>query len=123
MQINIADQLDKILTDYTDDVKDITNNAINVVSKEAVRRLKEKSPKITGQYSKGWTVKKMHGRGGIVDVIIHNKTDGWKTQLLENGHVIRNQYGDYGRYSPKPHIKPVEEWANKELVREIEREL
>ena len=123
MEINIADQLDKILSDYAGDVKGITNNAINVVSKQAVSRLKEKSPKKTGDYSKGWTAKKQHGLGGIVDIVVHNKTDYQLTHLLENGHVKKNQYGEYGRTTPKVHIKPVEEWANKELVKEIEREL
>lgn len=47
--------------------------------------------------------------------------------MLENGHAVANQYGNYGhpngRVKGIKHIKPVEQWANAELQAEIERNL
>lgn len=113
------------MNEYGEEVRRIAANSIDTVSKEAVKRLKDKSASLFGggRYSRGWTIKRQYGSHGVPDVIIHNKTDYQLTHLLEFSHVIRNQYGEFGRTSPHPHIKPVEEWANKELVKEIEREL
>ena len=61
--------------------------------------------------------------GNIVNIVVHNKTDYQLTHLLENGHVIRNKKGDWGRTRPIKHIAPVEQWANSELPEEIERAL
>ena len=58
-----------------------------------------------------------------MDVIVHNRTDYQLTHLLENGHVIRNKKGEYGRTRPIKHIAPVAEWAENELPNEIERGL
>jgi hypothetical protein len=54
-----------------------------------------------------------------MDTVVYNRTMPGLTHLLENGHVIRNKKGDYGRTSGKKHIKPVEEWAVDELPRRI----
>jgi hypothetical protein len=70
------------------------------VTKSAVKKLKQKSPKLTGDYAKGWTRKKQGNR-----YVIHNKTDYQLTHLLEYGHVKQ----DGGRTQAIPHIRPVEE--------------
>lgn len=124
MSITISDQMTKILNEYVDDVKTATNNSIDKVAKESVRKLKQSSSEFrrTGEYAKGWTLKKERGSGGIVSVTVHNKKYQL-THLLENGHVVRNGSGTYGRVNGVKHIKPVEEWAIKELPDEIKREL
>jgi len=120
---SVAVQMKEVLDEYSKDVKDATNNAINKTSKEAVQKLRNTSPKGTGKYAKGWKVKKERGRDGIETVTVHNKTDYQLTHLLENGHVVRNAKGTYGRTSGVKNIAPVEEWAASELPLEIEREL
>lgn len=119
----ITAQLQKILNDYSEDVRRAANESIDVVSKAAVKKLKSSSPRKTGSYAKGWTAKKEHGSGDIYTVTVHNKTDYQLTHLLENGHVIRNKKGTYGRVPGIKHIKPVEEWAQNELPNEIRKEL
>lgn len=119
---SVSSQVRDILDDYEKKVKDTTNSAINSVSKEAVSKLKNTSPKKSGKYARGWTVKQERGSGGINTVTVHNKVYQL-THLLENGHVIRNKKGEYGRTNGIKHIAPVEEWANSELPAEIEREL
>lgn len=119
----ISDQLAKIFDEYDRDMKRKVNNSVDKVGKEAVQKLKDTSPKKTGDYAKGWKLKRERGRNGINDVTIHNATEYRLTHLLENGHVIRNKKGTYGRTSGRKHIKPVEEYFNSEVVEEIEREL
>lgn len=119
----ISDQIAKIFDEYDRDMKRKVNNSVDKVAKESVQKLKDTSPKKTGDYAKGWKLKRERGRNGINDVTIHNATDYRLTHLLENGHVIRNKKGTYGRTSGRKHIKPVEEYFNSEVVEEIEREL
>ena len=58
-----------------------------------------------------------------MDVIVHNKTDYQLTHLLENGHVIRNKKGTYGRAPAHPHIKPIEAKNSEEYVNNVTRAL
>lgn len=121
--VSVSAQMDQILDEYNVELKRATNNAMDVVAKEAAAKLKNTSPKKTGSYARGWSVKRERGSGGINTVTVRNKTDYQLTHLLENGHVIRNKKGEYGRTNGIKHIAPVEEWANNELPAEIEREL
>ena len=116
-------QMDKILDEYKERVKHATEVSMNRVSRECVKKLRNTSPRKTGDYAKGWTSEKAVDRGSVVDYIVRNKTDYQLTHLLEHGHVVINGKGEYGRAPARPHIKPVEEWANNELPQEIEREL
>ena len=121
--MTVESQMKDILDSYSKDVKEATNNSIDKTSRQSVRKLKDTSPKKTGDYAKGWTTKKIRTRDGLYTVIVHNKTDYQLTHLLENGHVVRNKKGVYGRTNGTKHIAPVEQWASSELPLEIEREL
>lgn len=122
-EVSITGQIRDILDEYTVELKRATNNSIDVVAKAGVKKLKSNSPKKTGDYARGWAIKRERGKGGINTVTIHNKTEYSLTHLLERGHVVRNAKGVFGRAPAHPHIKPVEEWASSELPAEIEREL
>ena len=119
---SVAIQMEKILEQYSKEVKDVTDKSIENVSKESVQKLKNTSPKRTGKYARSWTKKKVKGRNGIDEVTVHNK-QYQLTHLLENGHIVRNSKGTYGRTNGIKHIKPVEEWAQDALPQEIERRL
>lgn len=119
---SVAIQMEKILEQYSKEVKDVTDKSIEKVSKESVQKLKNTSPKRTGKYARSWTKKKVKGRNGIDEVTVHNK-QYQLTHLLENGHIVRNSKGTYGRTNGIKHIKPVEEWAQDALQQEIERRL
>lgn len=120
---SVTVQMDKILDSYSREVQEATNKAIDSVAKESASKLRDTSPRKTGDYAKGWKVKKERGKDGLQTVIVHNKTNYQLTHLLENGHVVRNKKGTYGRTRPIKHIAPVEEWAVDELPREIEERL
>lgn len=123
MAVDVSKQMDAILTQFNKGVKDTTNEAITSVSKESVQKLKNTSPRQTGDYAKSWHVKKQKNGNGIEGAVVHNKDHYRLTHLLENGHVIRNKKGTYGRTRGIKHIAPVEEWANGELVEVIERNI
>lgn len=112
---SVAVQMKEVLDKINKDVETSTRKNIDRTAKESVQKLRNTSPKKTGSYAKGWGTKKQ----GDMDVVVHNRTDYQLTHLLENGHVIRNKKGTYGRTHGIKHIAPVEEWAADELPRRI----
>ena len=119
-EISVAAQMDKITRELEKDVKDVTKKAIMKVARQTAQQLKSTSPRKTGEYASGWATKQIDGNGSRA---VYNKNSPSLTHLLENGHVIRNKKGTYGRVNGKPHIKPAEEWASNELPNEIMRTL
>ena len=108
---SVAVQMADLLEDINKEIEESAKEGIRDVSKEAVQKLRNTSPRKTGSYAKGWTTKKNSDK----EIIVYNKTDGQLTHLLENGHIVRNKKGEYGRVNGIKHIAPVEEWAVSEL--------
>lgn len=115
---SVSLQMEAIIEEYTDKVNEVLKRATEQVSTDTVERLQSKSPRKSGEYAAGWT-KKTTAKN---EVVVYN-THYQLTHLLENGHVIRNKKGTYGRTSGKKHIKPAENWANREFQRKIEEGL
>ena len=114
---SVSVQMKQILDEFSDKVNDVLEESADKVSKESVEKLHNTSPQRTGAYASGWTVKKESAKS----VIVHNSDHYQLTHLLENGHVIRNKKGTYGRAPAHKHIRPVETWANREFQRLIEK--
>lgn len=112
---SVTAQMTELLNEVNKSIEQSAERNIQLVAKESVSKLKNSSPRKTGSYAKGWGVKRL----GDKDVVVHNRTDYQLTHLLENGHVIRNKKGTYGRTHGIKHIAPVEEWAVDELPRRI----
>lgn len=110
----IDKKIEPILKELQSDVKQALEKASKEVAKEGINRLKNTSPKRTGEYAKGWGQSK---RGN--SIVIHNKNKPGLTHLLEKGHALRGG----GRVGPQKHIEPVEEFVKEELERRIEKEL
>lgn len=126
MTKSVEAQVEEILDSYSKEVREATNKAEDTVAKEAVSKLKSTSPKGSPhrrRYAEGWAKKVEKGSAGVQTVIVYNRTNGPLTHLLENGHVVRNGKGTYGRARAIKHIAPVNDWAVDEFPREIEREL
>lgn len=106
----------KILNDYSLDIQEAIAAEAQAVAKQAANELKHTSPKRTGKYAKGWRVKTTKGQG-FIECEVHNAEAPGLTHLLEESHLLRN-----GRKStPKVHIKPVEEKANREFEQAVEK--
>lgn len=112
---SVSVQMQNLLNEVDKEVQESVKRNVNSVAKEAAQKLRNSSPKRTGDYASGWSTKKQ----GEADVVVYNKKAPGLTHLLENGHVIKNKKGTFGRVSGRKHIKPVEEWAIDELPRRI----
>lgn len=113
--------VNQILKEYGDEATDAVEEVITEMGKEVPKKVKQaalaKGLKTKGggkHYANGWRGKIIAKRNSV-SCIIYNK-DKWQlTHLLENGHAKV----DGGRVEGKPHIAPVNEWAQEETYRRI----
>ena len=118
---DLTAEVTKILKEYSDEVQEDMVKAVDSVSKEGQKRLKDNSPG-TDRYARGWKRKRIRDRLATSYTLYNERYQ--LTHLLEKGHVIMNKKGGpYGRTKAIPHIAPVEEWAIEELPKEFEKEL
>lgn len=110
-------QLQEILAGYTKTVDEKFDKVVNGVAKEAKEKLKETSPEQNGTFAKSWAIKK--GKGTYV---VYNK-EAWKTHLLENGHDVVAYGRKVGHVQGKHFVAPVNDWAEKEVIKRLEEEL
>jgi hypothetical protein len=116
MKQNVSEQLRQILEEYSEQLGRNFDKVARETAKDTVQTLKNTSPRDTGDYARGWAYKKDKG-----DVVVYNKTDWQLTHLLEHGHAVANQYGEYGTKfnGQKVHIAPAEEKGNAELLEKL----
>lgn len=105
------------LTKYSDDVLHDVKDVVKYVVDECKDNIQADSPKDTGDYAKGWAIKKDQDDNLNVSYTIYNKKHYELTHLLENGHATR----DGGRVAGIPHIEPNEKKAESELISKIEK--
>lgn len=125
MSKTIEVQMREILDHASKEVREATQRAGEITAKEAVQKLKNTSPKSephNRRYAEGWAQKKEHEGAGVQTVIVYNRTNPQLTHLLENGHMIVNQHGTYGRTQAIKHIEPVEEWSKSAFPDNFEKE-
>lgn len=124
MSVDLADEINKILEEYALEVNEDVNKAAKATAALGVKELKATSPKgRRGRYGRGWAVKETKGSFGYTQLFIYNKKDYQLTHLLENGHLIRNKTGTYGRTKARPHIKPVELMVQDKFLEEVKKRL
>ena len=121
--MSIEKELESILEEYAKEVDELTDDTMKKASRNAVKELKTTSAKRSGAYAKSWTVKTEKGFGKSKTYIVHNKKHYRLTHLLENGHVVRNQFGTYGRVSGDGHIKEAEQNGINEILTTLEAKL
>lgn len=116
---SLSKEIMKALENYSDDISEAVEEVSDKVGEEAVKEIKQVSPKKCGKYAKGWKLKKDKLGKNRYSVKIHNKTDYQLTHLLEFGHATKNGK----RTKAIPHIRPIEEKYSKEYERELKRKL
>ena len=126
-----VDQMSKAIMDILQEFEGVTDEAVekgvSETAKKAVKELRNAHPSGSGKYgswdkkyNKGWKVmqtkrdKKYHKKATI-----HNATDYQLTHLLEKGHAKVNG----GRTQAFPHIAPVAEKCENELVNNITKNI
>ena len=114
---DITSQMLAAMQQYSDSVQSAVSTVIERVGKEAKQRVASESPKRTGSYKKGWRVTITQSYGKISCVISQKSPTYRLTHLLEYGHKTRSGT----RTKAQPHIRQVEEWAEREVMKEIEK--
>lgn len=118
-----------LLSKYGNQVYDVLKDCVEEVSEEAVEKLQSVSHFApgghpSGEYSKSWKQEEVKAGRLSTRRVIHNEEHYRLTHLLEKGHVSRNgTHRTFGRVKAYPHIAPVNEWANGELPKLVERKL
>ena len=114
--IDLERAVKDILQDYSVEVAKAATEAVQEVTKEATKKLRQTSPKRKGRYARGWTGK-VEKTATTVDATVYGKTGTYQiAHLLEHGHARRGGGRNVGGIE---HIKPVEEWAIKEVEKRI----
>lgn len=112
---DLASAIIQELHDYSREVAEDVKDSVNTAAKACVKELNANSPKDTGDYRKGWRVKKAYESNSDIRLQVHNATDYQLTHLLEDGfaHVT----GD--RVDGQPHIGPAAERAARLLEKDV----
>lgn len=120
---DFSEDIAKILDDYSDEVAKVAQQAEQAAGRATVRELKALAPHDKGKtgYDRSFATKK-EGSGRDTAVTVYSKKPGL-THLLENGHVIKNQYGTYGRYNGEKHWAPAERIGIEKFEQEIRNKL
>lgn len=131
---NLSEQMKKILDDMTIETRkkiekvadDSSEYGLKLIKKRSPRDSKRKSSK-TGKrrYASGWRYEKEYVGALIVKHTLHNVNEPTLTHLLENGHVVKNQFGTYGRVRAIPHIEVTEndtaDYFERNVIKELEK--
>ena len=102
------------LEQYASEVQEEVDSAVVRVARRCLAQIRRNSPKKTGDYRKGWTMKTEKGRLNTV-ALIYNRTRYFLIYLLEFGY----QKVTGGRVEGEPHVEPAEQQAERELLTEI----
>ena len=105
----ISDDITRIVEQYGRQAREAVEKAVRKTGRETAKDLRNTSPKRTGAYASSWTTKVTRSSGRLIGVTVYNKEHYQLTHLLENGHVIKNKKGEYGRTRPIKHIEPAEQ--------------
>lgn len=117
MPTDITKELLEAMTQYTDEVKEEIDQIINDVAKEAKSDVRSGSPVRTGAYRKSWAVSFDKKKSGNAGFTVYAKAPHYRlTHLLEDGHKTKNG----GKTKQQPHIRQVQDWADKEALKRIE---
>lgn len=111
----LSTSIETELGKYSQEVADQIKQDVQDVAKECVAEIKQKSPKRTGKYRRGWRAEVVYESNEDIRVIVRNKTAWQLTHLLEFGHAKVNG----GRVEGIPHIGPAEQRAKKILIEKV----
>lgn len=118
---NLSSEIVKELKKYNQEVILGVKKQVQDAGTFCRKELKETSPKLTGDYAKGWRKKTAYEDSQDIRVEVYNATDYQLTHLLEHGHVLVGHNGKViGTVGAIPHIAPAEEKTEDKLVKGIE---
>ena len=122
--IDLEKAVADLLEEYGDAVYEVLEKSVKEVTDEARDKLKAvrnfaPNGHPTGAYSADWVNDKNEVGRLKTQQVVHNEEHYRLTHLLEFGHANRGG----GRTNAYPHIAPVNDWAQSEIVRVVERKI
>lgn len=131
---SLSEQLKDIFEDETLETRKTIEEVSDEASEFGLKLIKKRSPRDKnrkssrvgkGRYASGWRDEKEYVGGSITKHTLHNVNEPTLTHLLEDGHVVKNQFGTYGRARAIPHIKVTEEdtvnYFERNVIRKLEK--
>lgn len=127
-----VDDLAKAIEQSLKDFQGVTDQAcvdgVLDTAQEAVKELHLAHPAGTpvyqswAKYNKGWGMDLKKKKSSVMS-IVHNKTEYRLAHLLEKGHALKHGGRKVGETRAFPHIEPVAEKAEKELLENIKKRI
>lgn len=120
----LADAITQVLTEYGDQCVVASKRAVEKTAEECRKDIMNGATVFKGtKYAKSWRKKLVFSSADETRYTIYS-TRYQLAHLLEYGHA-KWIYGYYtgGRVEGKPHIRPAEERAEQNLIRELKKEL
>ena len=115
----MAAAIEEELNNYKELASDEMKKAVKKAGNTAKNDINDSAPVRTGRYAKSWRSKVTSEVSVSIGVTVYSPSRYMLAHLLENGHAKRGG----GRVRAIPHIKPAEEHATEELIRDIESAL
>lgn len=117
-EYDITAKIHQVLQNYTSDVREAVDRAVEECTQGLKKDLKSTSPMRTGQYAKSWAHKSVRNYiKGEKTNTVYNAKHYQLTHLLEKPHA--GPFG-YGLVSAHPHIAAAEKKWNEEFLRRCE---
>lgn len=119
---DLAKEIEQSLKDFQGTTEEACVDGVLDTAQEAVKELHMAHPSGTpvvqswADYNKGWKIDLKKKKSSVMS-IIHNKTKYRLVHLLEKGHALVGG----GRTRAFPHVAPVAEKAEKELLENIKK--
>lgn len=120
---DFANKIKNILEEWRGVTEEAVAMGIAETAEHAVNQLHAANPAGSGQYASwsdynaSWRSSSTPWAKGKQSVVVHNEKKYRLTHLLENGHALKNG----GRARPFPHIAPVAEEAERDLLENIRK--
>ena len=126
-----VDELSNVILEYLENFKDVTEEAcksgVLTTADEAVKELRSAHPAGSGEYeswdeyNSGWKKRSstMKTKEKGILAIVYNEKHYRLTHLLEKGHAKVNG----GRTRAFPHIAPVEQRCEENLIKNIKKNI
>lgn len=120
----MATEIANALTNYNQEVSNTVKGITDEVAAETAKELKKTSPRLTGDYAKGWRRKKAYETQYEKRNTVFNEDQYQLTHLLEDGHRkvstdrARRRH-ELGRTPARVHIEPVDSEAKEKLEERI----
>lgn len=126
--IDLTAAVDEILSKYGDEVFDALGEAIKETSEEAMQELRavdrfSPNGNPTGAYSQDWEYKQVQVSRLKTEAVVYNENHYRLTHLLENGHALKRGGRTYGRVQAYPHIAPVNDKAQENVIKKVEEKI